>query len=177
MHGRSGDMRGIDLRFGRDQPAGHQGPRQLLGFRGKWKHLTLGHRRHTRRGRYGIALPDFIQHQDRNVKLILPSALLPPIAGGLLLPRNDQITVRPRGEQAGNGGLDIDGRFHRRASFFGPERGCFEVLEGRAFRGAHFRKKVEARDALDFADGGEVLGDPRFPLRAGVIQKRQKDEG
>jgi hypothetical protein len=41
------------------------------------------------------------------------------------------------------------------ASFFGPQRRRFEVLQFSALRRRELGQEVQPRDALDFADGGE----------------------
>ena len=66
-----------------------------------------------------IAMGCFLKNLLGDVKIKRLPPFLPPFPGGDLLGENFDIPIRPRRQQARNGGFDIDGRFLLTAGLLG----------------------------------------------------------
>ena len=112
VRGGIADVDGVGCRARWNQTRG-QNPlgEHLCGIR-SGKDSTFGRSRET--GVRGVSVTSscLFQHFLRDVKIKSLPSFLPPLPRGDLLRGNFHIPGRPGREQAGNGGFDINGRFH-----------------------------------------------------------------
>ena len=66
--------------------------------------------------RLGIAAASFVRNQLRHVDLKMPAPLLPPLAGHLLVRRQDQVPARPRRQVTDDARLKVDPLLHVNSS-------------------------------------------------------------